>query len=305
MPDEPDHSALIFNIMRFALHDGPGIRTVVFFKGCPLECWWCHNPESQSFLPDRLYFEERCRHCLDCARECPQHAIHVIDGIPCTSDSCTFCGHCVETCMADARQIAGRRYTCQELLAEVEKDVVFFDDSGGGVTLSGGEPVAQPAFAAEFLDACRSRGIRTAIETCGFARPTAFQRVALRADLVLFDLKLLDREKHLRYTGAANGLIRANLEDLVARGRPVIVRIPVVPGFNDSEEDMAAAAGYLGNLHPRAVELLPYHRIGAEKYRRLGRPQKFPPTPEPAAGDLARICDTLARAGLHVTLGGS
>src|SRR5262249_55054265 len=151
--------------------DGPGIRTTVFFKGCPLSCWWCHNPESQSFLPERLYFEERCRHCLDCAAVCPQQAIHEIDGVISTSDACNLCGRCAEACVAEARQIAGRRYTLGELMAEIERDLIFFEDSGGGVTLSGGEPAAQPAFAAAVLSACHEHGVRTAIETCGFAQP--------------------------------------------------------------------------------------------------------------------------------------
>ncbi len=302
-PERAESSALIFNIMRFATHDGPGIRTSVFFKGCPLSCWWCHNPESQSFLPDRLYFEERCRHCLECIAECPQQAIHEVNGVICTSDACTLCGHCAEICMAEARQLAGRRHSLGELVAEIEKDIVFFDDSGGGVTLTGGEPVAQPAFAAALLLACRDRGIRTAIETCGFAQARVFRSVASLAGLVLFDLKLVDREKHRRYTGASNDLILANLEALIASRKPLVVRIPIVPGINDTAEDLAAFAEYLGQLHPPAVELLPYHHIGADKYRRLGIAYKLREAPPPAAAELAHFRDTLARAGLNVTVG--
>lgn len=295
---------MVFNIMRFATHDGPGIRTTVFLKGCPLSCWWCHNPESQSFRAERLYFEERCRHCLDCAAACPSHAIQEVGGAVVTSNACSLCGSCVAICMTEARQIAGRRYRLPELMMEIEKDLVFFDDSGGGITLSGGEPVAQPAFAAALLQACRERGIRTALETCGFAQPGTFQSVALLADLVMFDLKLVDPGKHLRYTGVSNQLIRTNLETLLARRRPVTVRIPVVPGINNAEADIAAFAAYLAPLHPPQVELLPYHRIGSEKYRRLGRTYKLRETPQPAAEDLERFRDTLARAGLNVTIGG-
>ena len=297
-------SAFIFNIMRFATHDGPGIRTTVFFKGCPLSCWWCHNPESQSFLPDRLYFEERCRHCLDCAAVCPQHAIHDINGFVSTSDACDYCGQCTKICMTEARQIAGQRYTVAELMAEVEKDVVFFDDSGGGVTLSGGEPLSQPFFVAAFLSACRERGIGTVIETCGFAQPEIFVNPALLADQILFDLKLVDSEKHRLHTGVPNDLILRNLEALIARDRAVTVRIPVVPGINDGDADIAQFAAYLGKLRPRQVELLPYHRIGTDKYRRLGMHYKLNETPQPAPADLERFRDVLTRAGLHVTVGG-
>ena len=206
--------------------------------------------------------------------------------------------------MAEARQIAGRRYSIGELMAEIEKDLVFFDDSSGGVTLSGGEPVAQPAFAAAVLKECGARRIRTAIETCGFAKPAIFGAVAALADLVLFDVKIVDAEKHRRHTGTTNELILGNLEELVRSGRAVTVRIPVVPGINDAEEEIDAFARYLGRVRPRAVELLPYHPIGAEKYRRLGRRYELAETPHPSAAGLAQFRDVLSQAGLQVTVGG-
>ena len=192
----------------------------------------------------------------------------------------------------------------RDLLEEVEKDTVFFDESGGGVTLSGGEPLSQPAFVTAFLDVCRERGIHTAIETCGFAQPATFWNAASRADLVLFDLKLVDPESHRLHTGVSNQLILGNLEELVRRQRPVTVRIPVIPGINDSEEEIGRFARYLGGLRPAAVELLPYHRIGADKYRRLGIAYKLNDTPQPAAADLAHFRDVLLRAGLQVSVGG-
>jgi pyruvate formate lyase activating enzyme len=303
MPNS-ENTACIFNVMRFATQDGPGIRTTVFFKGCPLSCWWCHNPESQSFLPDRLFFEERCRHCLDCVAVCPQHAIHDANGFVSTSDACTCCGDCTKVCMAEARQVLGRRYTVAELVAEVEKDLIFFDDSGGGVTLSGGEPLSQPAFTAAFLRACKERGIGTVLETCGFAPPDTFLNTALLADRILFDLKLVDPEKHRLHTGVPNDRILRNLEALIARDCAVTVRIPVIPGINDLVKDVAQFAAYLANLRPGQVELLPYHRIGAGKYQRLGMQYKLDDTPQPAPEELARFRDVLTRAGLHVTVGG-
>lgn len=297
-------TACIFNIMRFATHDGPGIRTTVFFKGCPLECSWCHNPESQNFQPDRMYFENRCRHCLDCLPACPEHAISEADGFVSTSDACTYCGYCATVCMTEARQIAGRRYTVAELIEEVEKDVVFFDDSGGGVSLSGGEPLSQPAFVAAFLTACRERGIGTVVETCGYANPDTFVNTALLADLILFDLKLVDPEKHRRHTGVPNELILRNLAALIERDAAVTVRVPIVPGVNDSEEDRVRFAECLGALRPRQVELLPYHPAGANKYRRLGMEYKLMDTPRPEEADIARFRDVLSGAGLHVTIGG-
>ena len=273
-------TAGVFNIMRFATHDGPGIRTAVFFQGCPLSCWWCHNPEGQGFRPRAMYFEERCRLCGDCLAACPE-------GI--TDFGCRRCVVCAEVCQAEARQVAGRRMTMGEVVREIEKDAVFYDHSGGGVTLSGGEPVAQPRFAEALLAACRERGIHTVLETCGFAHPETFLRVALAADQVLFDLKLIDPVKHKQYTGVSNRGILRNLEQLAARRHPLRVRIPVVPGVNDSDEEAAQFSEYLKGLAIRDVELLPYHRIGSEKYRRLGLAYRLPETPEPVAAEMRRM----------------
>jgi pyruvate formate lyase activating enzyme len=297
-------TAVVFNIMRFSTQDGPGIRTTVFFKGCPLSCWWCHNPESQRLQPELLYLEERCRHCGDCVTACPQHAIEQVDGAVRTSGLCRRCGQCTEACQAEARQIAGRRLTVGELVAEVEKDLVFFEESGGGVTLSGGEPLAQPRFVSALLAACRDRGIPTALDTCGYAPSSVFLNVALAADLVLYDLKLMDPATHKQYTGVSNRRILGNLEELVARGRPVTVRIPVMPGINDTEDEISQFARYLAELPARQVELLPYHHIGAGKYKRLGLTYRLEDAPQPTAADLARFRDALVRAGLNVRVRG-
>ncbi len=293
-------TAVVFNIMRFSTQDGPGIRTTVFFKGCPLSCWWCHNPESQRLQPELLYLEERCRQCGDCLVVCPQHAIEQVNGTVRTSALCRRCGQCTEVCQAQARQIAGRRLTVGELIAEIERDLIFFEESGGGVTLSGGEPLAQPRFVSALLGACRDRGIGTVLETCGYAPSGVFLTVAPLADLVLFDLKLMDPARHKQYTGVSNRRILGNLKELVARGRPVTVRIPVMPGINDADDEIRQFARYLAELPASQVELLPYHHIGAGKYKRLGLTYRLGDAPRPAAADLARFSDALTGAGLNV-----
>jgi pyruvate formate lyase activating enzyme len=247
-----------------------------------------------------LYLEERCRHCGDCVTACPQHAIEQVDGAVRTSALCRRCGQCTEVCQAEARQIAGRRLTVGELVAEIERDLIFFEESGGGVTLSGGEPLAQPRFVSALLGACRDRGIRTVLDTCGYAPSGVFLNVALLADLVLFDLKLMDPVKHKQYTGVSNRRILRNLEELVARGRPVTVRIPVIPGINDADDDIRQFVRYLADLPASQVELLPYNNIGAGKYKRLGLTYRLPDAPRPTAADLARFRDALTRAGLNV-----
>ncbi len=200
--------------------------------------------------------------------------------------------------------MAGRRVTVVELLAEIEKDLVFYEESGGGVTLSGGEPAAQPRFVEAFLRSCREHGIHTVLETCGFAHPETFRRVAMDADAVLFDLKLVSDSSHRAQTGVSNARILQNLEELWENGRAVIVRIPVIPGINDGAAETEAFAGYLARFPGCNVELLPYHRTGAPKYARLGRTYRLPDTPEPAADVLGRMRDRLAGAGLQVTIGG-
>jgi pyruvate formate lyase activating enzyme len=282
--------------MRFAVHDGPGIRTSVFFKGCPLSCWWCHNPESQSFEPDVLYSADRCRLCGSCADACPQDAIVRTGGRMTTTSSCTRCGTCLDFCAAEARAIAGRAMTVSEILSEIERDLVFFDESGGGVTFTGGEPLSQSAPLEALLRACRERRIHTTIETCGVASRETVLRLGGLADLVLYDVKLIDTERHRRFTGVANTQILENLSALTRRHPNVVVRIPVVPGVNDRPEDIRNFGALLSRLGIRHWELMPYHRAGTDKYRRLGREYRLPETVPPSADEMSRLTAAIEAA---------
>ena len=295
-------SGVIFHIMRFSVHDGPGIRTAVFLKGCPLSCWWCHNPESQNSAPEILYSAERCRLCGDCAAACPHGAIERMGERMTVNDHCRLCATCVDACGAEARSLAGRTMTVTEIVAEIERDLVFFDESGGGVTFTGGEPFGQPALLEALLRACRERRIHTTIETCGAAARESVLRIGGLADLILYDLKMLDPGRHRQYTGAPNRNILENLEALVAAGRPVTVRIPVVPGVNDAAADVRAACDYLAPLGLTRVDLLPYHRAGAEKYRRLGREYRMEQTAPPADVTMAAIAAQMEAAGIPVKI---
>ena len=303
MAQEP--SGVVFNIMRFSVDDGPGIRTTVFLKGCPLSCQWCHNPESRSAEPELIYFRERCRVCADCVPACPYGAIVLSDGAPAKLPLCRCCGTCVDACRAGARELAGRSWNLSELMREIERDVIFFDESGGGVTFSGGEPLFQAQFVEALADGCRERRIHTVLDTCGFARPDVFLRVAAKADLVYYDFKLANPAKHRAFTGVSNEVILNNLKALAEVGRAVVIRYPVIPGINDSEEDTAEAAAVLSGLRIERVDLLPYHRIGVDKYRRLGVEYQLEAAQPPPAERMRAIAGTFERAGLIVRRGES
>jgi len=270
-----DITGIVFNIERYTLHDGPGIRTTVFLKGCPLGCLWCSNPESQSGSPEITYFAEKCTGCGRCLPLCPQNAIQQhAPGEPVTIlfERCDGCGACVEPCYPEALVITGQSMTAQQVVSVVLRDRRFYQNSGGGVTLSGGEPLAQAAFTAGVLRLCRQQGIHTAIQTSGFAPQSALKQVLPQLDLVIFDLKHLDDAEHQRLTGVSNRLILENLRFLNDQNMRVVVQMPLIPGYNDSQDNLEAVFDLVKSLPSvEGLSLLAYHALGAAKYTRAGR----------------------------------
>lgn len=292
---------IVFDIQRYSLQDGPGLRTLVFLKGCPLRCAWCSNPESQQPQLELLYDAACCALCGDCVVACPKGALSIDSGeLTRNVDLCDMCGACVTACTHSARSIVGSRMTALEVVARVVRDAPFYRRSGGGVTLGGGEPTSQPAFAAEVLRLLRDQGVDTAIETCGCAAMDAFLSVVVHADHVLFDIKHADSRRHAALTGAGNETIVANLNSLLEWHADVTVRYPLIPGWNDGESDLAAFAVLLCSLRREPpVELVPYHRLGEHKYRLLNREYALSGT-SPCSDETARTaCDLLRHRGVN------
>lgn len=299
-------SGIIFNIMRFAVHDGPGIRTTVFLKGCPLQCAWCHNPESLTAGVQAVLRHERCLRCGECAEACPSQAVVPgEDGYVLLQERCVQCGTCVDVCVADARELIGREVTAGVLLTELEKDIPFYEQSGGGVTFSGGEPLLQHAFLVETLQLCKARGLHTAVDTTGFTTPEILRRVSAWTDLFLFDIKSLNDDVHRRFTGVSNRRILENLRLLDQWQKPVSLRVPVIPGVNDRLEDLEPVARLAASLPAvRDLHLLPFHTSGVNKYRRVGRDYTFPSVTPPSPETLQALAETLRSIHPRIRLGG-
>jgi len=294
----------LFDIQRFSIHDGPGIRTLVFFKGCPLRCLWCDNPESWVSTPELGFSIQNCIGCGQCFKVCPTGAIKD-DEERVDRGKCIVCGKCAEVCYARALTIIGRTYTVEEVIAEVKKDIMFYRRSGGGVTVSGGEPLAQPEFLEALLRGLRSENVHIAIETTGYAREEVIRKIFPLIDLILYDIKHMDSEKHRKYTGVGNERIHHNARVAAGLGIPIIIRVPVIPGYNDSEANIRATvlfAQELGGV--REFHLLPYHRLGQSKYRKLGRKYLLEGVKPPSQQQIEQLAKMVESYGLKCRIGG-
>jgi pyruvate formate lyase activating enzyme len=298
--------ATIFAIKRYALHDGPNIRTTIFFKGCPLACHWCHNPEGMDFKIKILNLAEKCVGCGECIQNCRDNVLRMTaDGIRRDEDRCTMCRVCIDTCPALAHESTGWQLSIEELVAEIEKDLPFFDQSGGGITCSGGEPLCQPESLMALLQACGALGIHRAVDTCGFAPTETLLRIATQTDLFLFDLKHMDSNIHKQYTGVANELILHNLKALAATGKPIRIRIPLIAGVNDDEKNIQATGAFAaGCSGVEGIDVLPYHPSATAKYRKLSRNYQGKFLTAPSAETVARVVETLKKYRNDIRIGG-
>lgn len=262
---------MIYNIQRMSLHDGPGLRTTVFLKGCPLTCLWCSNPESQKVRPQLMFFSELCTGCGKCAEVCPNGAATVIDGkIGRDTGKCADCGICTESCAGNARELSGKLMTVEEVMEVVRKDALFYDNSGGGVTFGGGEPTSGGQFFLDMVEAAVTEGYHVTVDTCGYCPKERFDKTVELADLFLLDCKHMDPEQHKKLTGVDNSVILRNLAVALDSDREVRVRMPLMPEMNDSEENIAAMAAFLKKHGHTEVEVMPCHAFGRNKYAALG-----------------------------------
>jgi len=296
----------IFDIKKYAIHDGPGIRTTIFFKGCPLSCRWCHNPESISGASQRLYREERCIGCLECISACLNDAISAGENkLKWEAANCVYCKTCARRCPAEAVEFIGKTMSVEDVVAEISKDTLFYDESSGGVTFSGGEPLMQPSFLTGLLKACGDLDLHRAVDTCGYADTRTLLKVASHVDLFLYDLKHMDPEKHYRYTGVSNEMILANLKCLSRQGAKIIIRLPVIPGINNDRKNIERTGAFLSPLAGvNQVNILPYHRTAEAKYKNLGLQSDIADIERPVRDDLESIARQLERYGLQVKIGG-
>lgn len=262
---------MIFGIQRFSVHDGPGIRTTVFMKGCPLKCEWCHNPESKVMRPELFFEHDLCILCGECVRACQKDVHMIIDNKRVIRrELCDRCGKCIDACSTGALELKGKIVTVNEVMDEVLKDQPYYRRSGGGITLSGGEPLMQPDFSKALLIRSKENEINTAIESCGFTKWNVFKEILDLVDLTIYDIKITDPELHRRYCGVENSLILENLKRAINIGKTIIVRMPLIPSISDTNENLAQTGILLSNLGIKSLEMIPYHAFSKDKCRALG-----------------------------------
>jgi len=291
--------SLVCDIQRFSVHDGPGIRTTVFFKGCPLRCKWCQNPETLKFDNELVFSYEKCIACGDCAKACPNNAIR-FENVPITDwQSCKACFTCNDVCPSLAREPAAKEYTASELVAEIVKDREFYG-SEGGVTLSGGEPFARHAFLLELLPILKEEKIHTAAQTCGYFNSEAIEPVLDMIDMVIFDLKAVTPELHRKLTGKDNKLILENLRNIIEREIPHQIRMPIVPGLNDAEDELKNVARLLLELKETEIWIIPYHRMGESKLKKMNTELKPLDITPPGEKEIKKWADIFSSSGLQV-----
>jgi pyruvate formate lyase activating enzyme len=296
---------LIYNIQRYSIHDGPGIRTTVFLKGCSLRCLWCQNPESIKSFPEVGYSEIKCAKDYACVKACPRKAIKIVrEGHPIHIDRklCRICKEytCVDACNNGALRLIGEYRTVEYVLNQIEQDALFYRNSNGGVTLSGGEPLHQPHFALNLLKECKEKGFHTALDTSGYADWAVLRETLPFVDLVLYDMKCFKRDDHLTFTGVSNETILQNLKSIASKmDTPVIARMPVIPGYNDSQENIIETAKFLKDIGIKEVTLLPYHKLGTGKYKIVGKKYLLKEVEVPDEGHLKHLKQLIENYGLQ------
>jgi pyruvate formate lyase activating enzyme len=298
----PAESGIIFDIKRYAIHDGPGIRTTVFLKGCPLRCQWCANPESQKKSAEIAFMASECIGCGGCADICPEKAISIENDRPVRDPiMCASCGSCADQCPAEALQVMGRSTTADAVFDEISADQPFWERSGGGITLSGGEPLMQLEFAAALLRRCRENYLHTVLDSCLHVPTQSLEAVNADVNLFLCDLKLMSAPRHRELTGFSNELILQNLTLLLKSDRDVLVRRPLIPGLNDDADELNALGLFLESLRPGVqLELLPYHRLGESKFERLGREYLLSEIKPPGKEEMTRAGQILGKYDIEV-----
>jgi pyruvate formate lyase activating enzyme len=298
---------VIFDIKRYAIHDGPGIRTTVFLKGCSLRCPWCHNPEGVEEGREVMFRPERCAtDCRACLSLCPQNALKKNgSAIVLDRTECDLCGICTEACAFEVFEVVGREMTAEQLVREIEKDRVFFEESGGGVTLSGGEPLVQTDFLEVLLERLNSQKIHTVLDTSGCVSRKNMERISDRVDLFLYDLKIMDEEKHRELTGESNLSILENLCVLAERGKNIVIRVPLIMGITDDDQNILRMAELLERMKTvKKINFLPYHKGGSEKHRRLGKEGSYPEYLPPTGERIERLEKICSDRGFFVKTGG-